>query len=328
MAFQGSHEGSRERLQLLLALGLVYVVWGSTYLGIRFAVETIPPLLMAAVRFLVAGALLFVWSASRGDARPTRRQLRNSAIIGGALLLVGNGSLVIAETWISSALAALLVATVPFFVVGFDALRPGGRRPTLPVVLGLVVGFAGIALLIDPRSVSGEGTADLLGGGLILFASFAWAAGSVFARHADLPASGRMAASTHMLLGGFMLLVAAVVKGELGQLDLAAVSPASFYGLVYLIVFGSLVGFVAYSWLIQNADPTLVSTYAYVNPVIAVLLGWALGGEVITSLTLLAGGLILSAVVLITKSRGKKAGAAPRPGTPPAVLPAARRDCA
>ncbi|MBZ0112286.1 MAG: EamA family transporter [Thermoanaerobaculia bacterium] len=301
---------SKKQLNLLLAMATVYLVWGSTYLAIRFAVESLPPLLMAAVRFLIAGGILCAWRASRGDSLPTRRQLRNSAIVGAALLLGGNGAVVIAETWMSSGLAALLVATVPLFVVIFDFLRPGGLRPSLRTTAGLIIGFLGITLLIDPSSLGAEGTADLLGGALLLFAACSWAAGTVFAHHADLPDSDLMGASTHMLFGGSWLLIAASLKGEWSALDLNAVTTTSIYGLLYLIVFGSLVGFVAYSWLMRHADSTLVSTYAYVNPVIAVLLGWALAGEIVTGRTLVAGTIVLMAVALITSGRRPSAVAA------------------
>ncbi len=294
---------ARSQWRLVIALGLVYVVWGSTYLAIRFAVETMPPLLMAGVRFVVAGGLLLSWRRWRGDALPTLRQFRNANLVGALLLLGGNGCVVIAQTWIASGLAALLVATVPLFVALFDWLRPQGRRPSWVVGVGLVLGFVGIALLIDPGTVGGEGAADLLGGTLLLLAAASWSAGTVYARHADLPASDLMGAAIYMLSGGFWLLVAAVVRGELTGFDLAVVSATSAWGLAYLILFGSLVGFVAYSWLMRNADSTLVSTYAYVNPVIAVLLGWLLAGEVITGRTVVAGAIVLVAVGLITQSR-------------------------
>jgi drug/metabolite transporter (DMT)-like permease len=294
---------AKKQLNLLLAMATVYIVWGSTYLAIRFAVESLPPLLMAGARFLVAGGILCAWRVTRGDSLPTGRQLRNSAIVGAALLLGGNGGVVIAETWMSSGLAALLVATVPLFVVIFDFLRPGGLRPSLRTMAGLAIGFLGITLLIDPSSMGTEGTADLVGGALLLFAACSWAAGTVFAHHADLPHSDLMGASTHMLFGGGWLVIAATVKGEWSALDPRAVTETSLYALLYLIVFGSLVGFVAYSWLMRHADSTLVSTYAYVNPVIAVLLGWALAGEVVTSRTLIAGTIVLLAVALITAGR-------------------------
>ena len=297
---------ARDRWNLLVAMGLVYVVWGSTYLAIRFAVETLPPLLMAGVRFLVAGAVLFLWRLWLGDTMPSKAQLRNSAIVGAALLLGGNGAVVVAETWMASGLAALLVATVPLFVVLFEWARPSGQRPSLQVTAGLVLGLAGISLLIDPGSVGTGGTADLLGGGLLLFASCSWAAGTVFARHTDLPKSDLLGASTHMLFGGAWLVLAGLAWGEWPAFDPQSVTLASVLGLVYLIVFGSLIGFVAYSWLMRHADPTLVSTYAYVNPVIAVLLGWGLVGEVVTGRTLLAGGIVLVAVAMITKGHRRK----------------------
>lgn len=294
------------RLRLIIALGTVYIVWGSTYLAIRIAVETLPPLLMASTRFLVAGGVLLAWRLSRGDSLPSRRQLRNSAIIGAALLLGGNGAVVIAETWVSSGLAALLVAGEPLFVVFFDWIRPRGERPSWGVFAGLALGLFGVSLLIDPASLGNQGTADLLGGLLILFAAASWAAGSVFARYADLPDSALMGSSTHMIFGGIWLFLGGLLRGEWQSFDSAQVSGASLWSLAYLIVFGSLVGFVAYSWLMRNGEPALVSTYAYVNPVIAVFLGWALVGEIVTLRTILAGLVVLSAVALISRHHQKK----------------------
>ena len=295
------------------ALVAVYIVWGSTYLAIRVAVETMPPLLMASVRFLIAGGLLYVWAIRRGDRagdRPTLRQWRSAAIIGAALLLGGNGAVVLAEQTVPSGIAALLVATTPLWMVVLArvVLR---ERVTWRETLGIGIGFAGIALLVQPW----EGFAfDPVGVFLMLFASVTWAAGSLYARTAPLPVRPLVGTAMEMIAGGIALGLAGLVAGELGDLRLADISFASTMGFVYLIVFGSLVGFTAYAWLLRVARTSLVSTYAYVNPIVAVLLGWAILAEPVTPLTLIAGAVIVVAVALIVSVRTRKQEVEGEPG--------------
>jgi drug/metabolite transporter (DMT)-like permease len=280
------------------ALAVVYVVWGSTYLAIRVALDTLPPFLMAATRFLIAGGLLLAFSALRGPSSRDRigwPQWRATAIVGAALLFGGNGGVSWAEQRIASGVAALLVAVLPLWIALFDRLVFGHQHDRRTVI-GLVVGFAGLALLVGP---SEGGRIDPMGALVCTLASMSWAAGSLYARTAPLPHSPLVATGMQMVAGGALLLVVGLASGEARSIHLASVSRASLLAVVYLIVFGSLLAFSAYTWLLRSAPVTLVATYAYVNPVVAVLLGWAILGEPITARMLLAGSVIIGAVVLI-----------------------------
>lgn len=288
-------------VQRIAALGTVYVIWGSTYLAIRFAVATIPPFLMAGVRFAVAGLLLYAWASWRGVARPTWTNVRAAIIVGLLLLVAGNGIVVWAETVVPSSLAALLISMTPIWMALITWLRPRGVRPTLPVALGLALGFIGVGLLIGPGLFHGGG--NLLGMILIPLASLSWALGSVYAREAKMPASPLMGTALEMLAGGVALLIIGVVAGEPARVNPHAFSPQSVLALIYLIIFGSLIAFSAYVWLLQTTNLALVSTYAYVNPVVAVFLGWAFASERLTPMTLIAAGVIVGAVVIITTFR-------------------------
>jgi drug/metabolite transporter (DMT)-like permease len=284
------------------ALAAVYVAWGGTYLAIRVAIETLPPLLMASVRFLVAGALLYGWAVRRGDRegdRPTARQWRAAAIIGVALLLGGNGFVVLAEQRVASGIAALLVATVPLWMVVLATLVLRERVRWLEW-LGLVVGFGGLALMAFP---SGPQPLDPLGIGMVVFASVSWAAGSLYARRAPMPSRPLVGVAMEMLTGGVALGIAGILAGELGDVHPERFSFESILGLLYLIVMGSWVAFSAYVWLLRVARTSLVSTYAYVNPIVAVLLGWLILSEPITARTLVAGLVILVGVALIVSAR-------------------------
>jgi drug/metabolite transporter (DMT)-like permease len=286
--------------KLITAFAAVYLIWGSTYLAIRFAIETIPPHLMAAARFLVAGAILYAWSRWRGAPAPTLRNWRASAIVGGFLLLGGNGAVVWAETRVPSGLTALLVAMVPIWMLVLEMHpRLGGKRPRAAVVAGLVLGLAGLALLVAPGKLAGR--VDLLGAGVLVLGCLCWAFGSLHSRVADLPKSGFLAASMEMLSGGGLLLLFGLATGQAGQLSLAAISARSLVSLIYLIFFGSLIGFTAYIWLLGATTPARVSTYAYVNPVVAVLLGWGFANEPMTLRTMLAAAVIVGAVVVIIR---------------------------
>jgi drug/metabolite transporter (DMT)-like permease len=285
-----------------LALLIIYVVWGSTYLAIKLADQTLPPLLMAGVRFLVAGVLLYAWSRLRGAARPTRGHWGAALVVGLLLLALGNGGVVYAEKLIPSGVAALLVGMVPLWMALLDWLRPGGRRPSLLVALGLICGFGGVALLIDPAQIAGGTAINLTGAGIVLVGSFCWAAGSLYARSAKQAPAPLLATGMEMLAGGAILLALGSATGEWNQFQPAAVSPQSLLGFVYLIVFGSLIGFTIYVWLLRSASTSLVSTYAYVNPVVAVALGWALADEPLTARTLLAAAVIVAGVVVISSA--------------------------
>jgi drug/metabolite transporter (DMT)-like permease len=303
------------------ALVTVWIVWGSTYLAIRVAVRTIPPLLMGSVRFLIAGGLLYLVAIFTGDRvgdRPTGTHWRSAFIIGTALLLGGNGLVSWAEQRVPAGIAALLIATVPLWLAVGDRLAYG-RRLSRQSVLGLGVGFFGVVLLVGQ---SGSARIDPLGALALLAASTCWAAGSLYSRGAPLPQRPLVGAAMEMLAGGVVLAVVGVATGELGRLDVDSVSGQSLFGLVYLIVFGSWVGFSAYIWLLRKTSTALVGTYAYVNPVVAVVLGWALLGEAITGRTLLAGAVIVVAVALIVTSRtpqptGESGTGEPCAGCPP-----------
>ena len=300
------------RLLLLAAFAAVYLIWGSTYLGIKFAIETLPPFIMAGTRFLVAGALLYLWArfrpggAKEGRERPLPAHWRTAAVVGVLLFLCGNGGVTWAEHHIASGLAALLVATEPLWIVLLGWLLPGGVRPGGKVALGLVLGFAGVWLLVGPGTSAG-GETHLIGAAAVIAAAFAWALGSLYSVNAPAPRSPLLASGMQMMAGGALLLLAGVLTGEWARFDLGGVSARSVAALLYLTVFGSLVAFTAYGWLLRHASPARVATYAYVNPVVAVLLGWALAGEPLTAHTLLAAAVIVASVALIT-SRGKGAG--------------------
>lgn len=292
-----SLESSRARL--LAAFAALYVIWGSTYLFIRFAVETLPPFIMAGGRFAVAGAILYAWARFRGGATPTRAEARSAAIAGLFLLLGGNGAVVWAEQRVPSGVTALLVATLPVWLVLLDWVRPGGLRPRAGVFAGLALGLAGLALLVGPGTLASD-RADPVGAGVLIVGSILWATGSLYVRHAPRPSSAVVANAVQMLAGGAALLAVGTAAGELSRLDLAAASARSLLSLLYLVVAGSLIGFTAYTYLLRVSTPARVSTYAYVNPIVAVFLGWAFAGEQVTGRTFMAAAVILAGVAIIT----------------------------
>lgn len=261
---------------LALAFASIYIIWGSTYLAIRFAVETIPPYLMMGARFATAGSLLYLVLRVRGVARPSRANWKAATVIGGFMLLGGTGAVGWAEQWIPSGLAALLVAAVPMWMVLIDWLRRDGVRPGGRVILGLAIGFGGVALLVGPIDLSGANRMYILGSLAVLLGTLSWAIGSVYSRHVKLPASPWMASAQQMLAGGVLLLVAGTFLGEWRNLEAASISLRSILGWSYLVVFGSLIAFASYVYLLRVSTPARVGSYAYVNPVVAVLLGWAL----------------------------------------------------
>ena len=291
---------------LILAFAAVYLIWGSTYLAIRFAIETAPPFLMMGIRFIIAGSLMYGWLRVRGAARPALREWGAAALIGGLLLLGGTGAVGWSEQFIPSGLAALLVAMVPMWMVLLDWLRPNGRRPGVPVAIGLLVGFAGVMLLVGPIDLSGNGRAQLLALGALMLGTLSWATGSVYSQRLPLPESPYLAASLQMMLGGLLLVLAGSGMGEWTRFDPVMLSLRSGLAILYLIVFGSLIAFVAYAWLLKASTPTRVASYAYVNPVVAVFLGWLLADEPVTARTLIAAGVIIAGVVLIISHRAAR----------------------
>ena len=291
------------RWRVVTAFAAVYLIWGSTYLAIRIAVETMPPFLMASIRFLIAGAILYAWTRWRGTPQPTRSHWFAATIVGGLLLLGGNGGVVWAAQHVPSGLTALLIATVPLWMALLNWLRPGGVKPSYGVIAGLMLGFIGIALLIGPSKLSSGHHVDSLGATVLIVASLSWAAGSLYSRRAQLPASPLLATGMEMLAGGALLLIAGLLFGEWTRFELSAPSLRSWLALSYLTFFGALIGFTAYIWLLRVTTPAQASTYAYVNPVVAIFLGWAFAGEPLTSRTLLAAAIIVAAVVVITTQR-------------------------
>ena len=298
------------RARLIAAFAAVYLVWGSTYLAIRFAVETLPPLLMAGARFVLAGAIVLAWARARERSpAPSRRDWRTGIISGALLLLGGNGAVAWAEQRVPSGIAALLVAIVPLWMVLIDWLRPGGRRPAAAVFVGVALGLAGLLLLVGPESLrSGGESSNAFGALVLVLASLSWAAGSLYTKWSPRATTGTIGAGTQMLAGGLLLLLAGAASGELARLDLTHASTRSLLGFAYLVTFGSLIGFTAYVYLLAHTTAAKAATYAYVNPVVAVLLGWAIGHEVVTMRTIVAAGVILAGVAIITVTRDGAAG--------------------
>ena len=286
----------RSPAAVVLALATVYLVWGSTYLAIRITDRTMPPLLMSSVRFLIAGTALYLFAA-RGRARPSAREWGAAAIVGAALLLVGNGGVAWAETRIDSGLAALIVAVIPLWVALMDRVF-FGRRLSRPAIVGLVIGFAGVALLVRPGS-GGDVVAALA----LVFTTSAWAGGSLYARGATLPESPLLAAAMQMLTAAVFLGVAGLARGEANGVHADSFAAKPVIAFAYLVLVGSLVAFSAYAWLLKNVRISVVSTYAFVNPVVAVALGTLFLDEPIGWSTIVAGAAIVVAVVLIVTAR-------------------------
>ncbi len=291
-------------LRVAIALGTLYVVWGSTYFGIRVLVETIPPLTGSATRFLIAGSVLFAATIRSGDAagdRPGRLEWRDAAIIGGLLLAGGNGLLAIGEQTVPSGIAALIVASMPFWVAVLGRVFFGVVL-TRMILAGIVIGMAGVAVLVWPTG--GPGGLDPFGVAVVLLSPFLWATGSLFSRTAHVPHRPLVGTAMQMLAGSAILFVLALVTGDVFRVRLAEITPASAAALGYLVVVGSLVGYTAYVWLLRVAPISLVATYAFVNPVIAVILGSLFLAEPLEPRTLVAGAIIVGAVAVIVRARG------------------------
>lgn len=286
------------RMQLALGFLCIYLVWGSTYFAIRVAVATIPPFVLGGVRFLVAGSALYAWARLRGAAAPNREEWKNAGIVGAALLLVGNGAVVWSEQRVSSGMAALLVATVPVWLVIAELWQR--RRPSALQWFGVAAGLVGVALLVLPTGGSSAGAISVSGAIVLTIGTLSWTFGSLFARTARLAKPASLASGMQMLWGGVLMLGAAAASGELGTLHPRDVTGASALGLLYLIVFGSIIGFSTYMWLLTVASPAAVGTYAYINPLVAVLLGVVLGGETMPPRAFLAMFVIVGSVALVS----------------------------
>ena len=292
--------------RVIAAFAAVYVLWGSTYLGIRFSIETLPPFFTQGVRFFAAGLVLFGWARFRGTPFPTTREWTGSAVTGVLLFVCGTGGVVWAERLIPSGVAALVVATEPAAFVLIETVRRR-RLPRGSVLAGLALGAAGLVVLVGPGEVLGGERFALSALAVLVAGTFCWAGGSLFSRGSRLPSNPVMATAATLLCGGIGLALVGLASGELGRFDPAAVSTKSVVATVYLFVFGSIVGFTAYLWLLRVTTVARLSTYAYVNPVIAVLLGWALAGEPLTPRVGLAAAVIVGAVAIIIRHGGEDA---------------------
>jgi drug/metabolite transporter (DMT)-like permease len=301
----GAQAPARVTTLVLGAFAVVYVIWGSTYLAMRVGIESFPPLLLAGSRHLLTGLILYPILRWKTGERPTLAQWRTALVTGCLLLLIGNGGVCVAELTVPSGVAALLVATVSLWMVLVDWLRPGGTRPLPRVAAGIVMGFAGLALLVGPANLGGSKRVDPVGAGILVVASLAWACGSLYSKHGALPRSPMMGVAMQGLAGGTALWIAGFFTGEVRALHLAAISMRSWIALGYLIVFGSTIGFTAYLYILKKSTAARVGTYALVNPVVALFLGWLLVGESITLRTVLAAAIILTAVLLVISARHK-----------------------
>jgi drug/metabolite transporter (DMT)-like permease len=295
-------ESQRSRALVLTAFAVIYVVWGSTYLAIRVVVETLPAFLSAGVRFTIAGGIMFAVLAARGSNKPSAAQWRYALVTGTLMLVGGNGLVVWSERTLSSGFTALIVALAPVWFALLDWLRPGGVRPQFKTVIGIVLGFAGVALLVKARGANTSVNGQWAGVFAVICAGVCWAAGSLYAKYKPNAGSPWMTAAAQMICGGAGLLLVGTLLGEPFRTDWSGVSGRSLAALGYLIVFGSWIGFTAYVWLLKVSTPSRISTYAYVNPVIAVLLGWVLLGERVSIGMLGGAAVILVGVIIITVS--------------------------
>jgi drug/metabolite transporter (DMT)-like permease len=299
-SLQNSHaHKKRETLLLVAAFAAVYVIWGSTYLAIVVGLESFPALVLPACRHFAAGLILYPLLRWRTGIRPTAAQWRTAAITGVLLLVFGNGAVCLSEQTVPSGVAALLVAMVSFWMVLADWLRPGGAKPVPRVIASLVLGFGGLVLLVGPAHLGGSGRVDPWGAGILVVGSFAWACGSIYSKHNDLPSSPMLGVAMQSLVGGAALWVVALLAGEGRQFHPASVSLRSWIAVAYLLVFGSGIGFTAYVFLLKKSTAARVGTYAFVNPVVALFLGWIGASEAVTLRTGLAAAVILTAVLLV-----------------------------
>jgi drug/metabolite transporter (DMT)-like permease len=311
-----------KRSLVIIAFAALYLIWGSTYLGIRFSIETIPPFLMAGARFMLAGMIMYAVAWSQGIGESNWRNWRTSLIIGACLLLGGNGGVTISEKYIDSGLAALIVAIVPIYIVLLGWLMGTAPRPTPVMWMGLAGGFLGVGTLFGPglhvHSTAGRNPA--IGISILLVTSFIWSAGSLYSRVSKHAASPFLTAAQQMICGGILLLLAGIITGELPRFHPGSVSLLSLGSFIYLVLIGAVVGYTAYIWLLRHCDPAKVATYAYVNPIVAVLLGTFFAGETVTVRTLIAAALIIGSVALIITAQQLRARVAP--ALSPALEPA------
>jgi len=296
----------RFALPVIAAFAAVYVIWGSTYLAIVFAIETMPPFLAIGSRFLVAGLILYGWMLLRGKGRLGLREAWNVALVGALTAGAGTGTVAWAEQHIASGLVALLVTVVPIWMVLLDWKWLDGGAPSRHVIIGLILGFLGIGFLVGPDLVVAGLDVDVIAALVVLAGSVSWSVGSLYGKRISMPGNAFTSSAIQMLGGGVALLIVGALMGELPAFSIAAITPASFAGWAYLIVFGSIVAFSAYVWLMANVSPKQVSSYAYVNPVVAVFLGWLLAGEHVDIRTIVAAAVLVSAVALVVRYGAEK----------------------
>src|ERR1700687_2269091 len=306
---------ARTTTMVLMAFAAVYGVWGSTYLAIRIGIESFPPLLLAGLRHITVRLFLFPVLRWKTGIRPTAANWRAAVVTGAVLLFIGNGGVSWAEQTVPSGITALLVATVSLWLVIVDWLRPGGIKPALRVAMGLLIGFAGLALLVGPAHLGGSERVDPRGAAVLVGASLAWACGSLYSKHGGVRRSPMLGVAMQSLAGGAILLIAGLFVGEFHTLHLGAISLRSWLALTYLIVFGSGIGFSAYIYILHKSTAARVATYAFVNPVVALFLGWLIAGETITLRTVIAAAVILTAVILVIPAPP------PAPATDPVPAP-------
>ena len=294
------------RAQIFIALVAVYLFWGGTYLAMKVAIDTIPPFLMGGLRFFIAGTMVYLWEWQKGAPHPPKSQWLGAAKVGGLLLVCSMGGLVWAEQFVPSGIAAIIFATIPVWMALISWMFQGGSRPKNLVIAGLTIGFCGVILLVK-NSVThiGNNPLEWIGYVVITLASVSWAWGSLSSRTARLPESPFMSVALQNLTGGACYIMISFLSGEWSNFAVYNVSSASAFSLLYLIIFGSLIGFGSYIWLLKVADSTIVSTYAYVNPVVAVFLGWTLAGEKLTLFDTVAVAIILCSVIIITKNQSQ-----------------------
>ena len=298
--------------KILLAFAIIYFVWGSTFLAIRVGVREVPPLILAAVRFSIAGLALYAWISARGEKQPTAREWRSASLLGLIIFVFDYGLLFWSEQRVPSGVAAVMLATIPVFMALSEIIFLRTQRLTLRLVVALLIGIFGVAVLMAHSLNLGGAPVDKLGALALIFASISWSIASIFSRKLPLPPSKLMSSAAQMLTGGILLTILAAALGEFHNFHPAVVSRAVWLSLLYLIVAGSIIGFTAYVWLLHHESPTKVGTYAYVNPIVAVLVGYFLGGEELTTRTILGSLCILVSVIVITTMPAKKPAAAAR----------------
>lgn len=294
---------AEHRTRILIAFAAVYVIWGSTYLFIKYAIEAIPPFMMGATRFLLAGVMLYAFALWRGAPHANRHDVRSAAATGILMLGVGNAAVMWSELTVPSGVVALIVSTVPIWVVLIDWLRPRGVRPRLPVFLGLALGVAGMVILIGPRALQGRGHVNEIGALVLLVGSVSWALGTILSKGSKRSGSPLVYSAVQMMAAAAAMLVASVMTGEPARFSFAALTWRAALSWVYLVLAGSIIGYTAYIYLLGKVSATKAATYAYVNPVIAVLLGWAFANEAVGVRTLVAAAVILSGVAMITMTQ-------------------------